>query len=245
MEGGSTQVSRGMLATAQSALQAHCSFMAGANLAGIQGQPVDFPQQFPTGWGAAGSVFAGPGAKLAGVGFGGADFRGISLRGANLGGANAAWSNFTGVDFTGANISDMDAQFATFTGANFSGVTFLRSDFTSATLVNASFRGAIFSDDTSQFGGANVSGSDFTGASNPFGVLTQMPSDPYSFLSAGIYAPSAVSNNVICAPGVVTNDWATCFPPARAFPMPRCLPGAGPVNPYMPVMCNPTGRGRW
>jgi hypothetical protein len=121
-------------------------------------------------------------------------------------------------------------------------VTFVRSDFTNATLVNANFRGAIFSDDTSQFGGANVSGSDFTGASNPFGVLTAAPSNPYSFISAGIYAPGAVSNNVTCAPGVVTNDFATCFPPPRAFPMPPCEPGDGSPDPYMPVMCNPKSR---
>ncbi len=91
-----------------------------------------------------------------------------------------------------------------------------------------------------------MSGSDFTGASNPFGVLTTPPSNPYSFISAGIYAPGAVSNNVTCAPGVVTNDFATCFPAARAFPLPPCDGGAGAPDPFMPLTCNPRpGRTKW
>lgn len=196
-----------------------CSFMAGANLIGIEGQPVDFPQQFPTGWGAAGSVFAGPGANLAGVGFGGADFRGISLVGANLGGSNSAWSNFSGVDLTGANLSHIDAESATFDGANFTGVAFSSSDFTNASMVNAIFRNTTFSDDTSYFSGANVSGADFTGARNHFGVLTTQPSGQF-WISAGIYGLGVISNGVTCAPGVVTNDFATCFPAASSFPMP-------------------------
>jgi hypothetical protein len=84
-----------------------------------------------------------------------------------------------------------------------------------------------------------VSGSDFTGASNPSGVLTSLPSNPYSLISAGIYAPGAVSNDVTCAPGVVTNDFATCFPAATSIPLPPCEDDGEPSYPDMPVTCRP------
>lgn len=202
-----------------------CSFMPGANLVGLQGQPADFPQRFPTGWGQVAGTFVGPGAQLVNGSFSGADFTHVSLRGANLSAANVSSASFTGVDLSGANFADIDAQFAEFSGANLSGAGFTNSDFTNANMTNASFRGAVFYN-TSWFQGATVSGSDFTGASNPSGVQTQ-PTDPnyYGFVDSGIYGVGTVSNGVTCAPGVVTNDFATCFPPSQSFPFPPCSPG--------------------
>jgi uncharacterized protein YjbI with pentapeptide repeats len=222
-----------------------CGFMAGANLAGIQGSPATWPQQYPAGWIGAGGQFVGPGVTLSGS-FVGVDFRGANLSGVHFSRPNLSWANFSGVNLTGAifggNIWNQNTGFsganltnatfsytyfqsADFTGANFAGADFTGAQFAASTFVNANFTKAIFRD-TVAFWGSTVSGANFTGASAPFGVLKKEP-NPNAVVFPSIWGVGTTGTGVICGPGVVTDDWSTCFPPPpRAIHFPPAAPSA-------------------
>jgi Pentapeptide repeats (9 copies) len=149
--------------------------------------------------------------------FVGVDFRGANLSGANFSGPNLSWANFSGVNLTNATFTYTYFQSADFTGANFAGADFTGAQFAASTFVNANFTKAIFRD-TVAFWGSTVSGANFTGASAPFGVLKKQP-DPNAVVLPSIWGVGTTGTGVICAPGVVTDDWSTCFPaPSEGFP---------------------------
>ncbi|MBM3665011.1 MAG: hypothetical protein FJW92_04370, partial [Actinobacteria bacterium] len=198
-----------------------CGFMAGANLSGIQGSPDTYPQQLPTGWIITSGQFVGPGVTISGNpdtggGWSGADFRGADLTGATISPyTDISWANFSGVNLTDATFTYASGQNASFAGANLTGANFQGGSFPSASFVNANFTNAALRAGV-DMSNTNMSGANFTGAWAHFGVMMNPSAEPIGFPSA--WGVGSTGSNVTCAPGVVTDEWATCFPRVALYP---------------------------
>ena len=68
-----------------------------------------------------------------------------------------------------------------------------------------------------------MEGANFTGVSAPFGVMMNPSGEPIGFPSA--WGVGSTGSNVTCAPGVVTNAWASCFPRVAVMPAGMKPPG--------------------
>jgi len=186
----------------------------------------------PTGWIIANGQFVGPGMTISGS-WSGVDFAGADLTGANITSpVDISRANFTGVNLTGATFAWASGPGANFTGANLTSANFAGGSYAGAIFVNATFTGATLRASV-DMSNTSMAGATFTGASAQFGVLMDANEHP-SGVFPSAWGWGSTGANVTCAPGVVTDNWASCFPrPARP------ARGAdtfvvGPNDPYVP-----------